>query len=98
MIAHIVFFKFKSKNKEENIDKVTHLLEELPFKISEILSMEVGVDFSKGERSMDLALYSIFEDDEMLERYRNHPDHLEVVKVIKEVTLETRVVDYLRHD
>ncbi len=94
MVVHIVMFRFKEENKEENIARVKRMLEALPDKIDSLRSMEVGVDFLRSERSMDLVLTSTFDDKEGLEAYRVHPAHQEVVALIKEVTLQSRVVDY----
>ncbi|RUM44607.1 MAG: Dabb family protein [Hydrogenimonas sp.] len=94
MVVHIVMFHFKEENKEENIAKVKGMLEALVDKIEPLKSMEVGVDFLHSERSMDLVLTSTFDDKEGLEAYRIHPAHQEVVAFIKEVTIESRVVDY----
>ena len=94
MVVHIVMFRFKDENKDENIEKVKSRLMALPEKIESLRSMEVGVDFLHSERSMDLVLTSTFDDRDGLESYRVHPAHQEVVSLIKEVTLESRVVDY----
>ena len=94
MVAHIVMFRFKDENKAENIEKVKSMLLALPEKIESLKSMEVGVDFLHSERSMDLVLTSTFDDKDGLEAYRVHPAHQEVVSFIKEVTVESRVVDY----
>lgn len=94
MIVHIVMFKFKDENKKENILKVKTLLEELVSKISVLKSMEVGIDFNQSERAFDLSLYSTFESKDNLKAYATHPAHLEVLALIREVTLESKVVDY----
>ncbi|WP_456452351.1 Dabb family protein [Hydrogenimonas sp.] len=94
MVVHIVMFRFKEDDKAANIKRVKALLEALPEKIPSLRSMEVGVDFLHSERSMDLVLTSTFDDREGLEAYRVHPAHQEVVALIKEVTTESRVVDY----
>jgi len=93
-VVHIVMFRFKEENKEANIVRVKEMLEALPEKIPSLRSMEVGVDFLHSERSMDLVLTSTFDDREGLDAYRVHPAHVEVVNVIKEVSEESRVVDY----
>ena len=94
MVVHIVMFRFENEEKEAHIRRVKEMLEALPGKISSLRSMEVGVDFSRSERSMDLVLTSTFDDRAGLESYRIHPAHQEVVALIKEVTQESRVVDY----
>jgi len=94
MIVHIVMFQFKEEQKSENIAKAKAMLEALVGKVGPLLSMEVGIDFSGSERAMDLSLISTFETKEALAEYAVHPAHLEVVAFIREVTTQSRVVDY----
>ena len=56
--------------------------------------MEVGINISQESRAMDLSLYSEFENEEGLNLYANHPEHLEVVKFIKSVATDSKVSDY----
>ncbi|MBD3831514.1 MAG: Dabb family protein, partial [Arcobacter sp.] len=67
-------------------------LEEL---IEGLKTMEVGINFTEADRAMDLSLYSTFESLQDLQNYAVHPEHLKVVEFIKEVTLESKVVDYV---
>jgi len=94
MVVHIVMFKFKEENKKRNIAKVQDKLEQLEQKIDGLKTMEVGINFNESERAMDLSLYSTFESEDDLKAYAVHPEHLKVVELIKEVTLESKVVDY----
>lgn len=96
MLVHIVMFQFKEENKEANLLRVKAMLDALPSKIDTLKSMEVGMDISRSERSFDLVLNSLFEDQEGLNEYAVHPAHLEVVSVIKEVTSLAKVVDYIQ--
>ncbi|HZF69241.1 Dabb family protein [Sulfuricurvum sp.] len=96
MLVHIVMFQFKEENKEANLARVKAMLEALPSKIDSLKSMEVGVDVSRSERSFDLVLTSIFENQAGLDFYVPHPAHQEVVSVIKEATSLSKVVDYIR--
>ena len=95
MIVHIVMFKFHDENKSENIKEVTKRLNALVELIPSLKSMEVGVNFTLSERAFDLSLYSTFESKEDLDAYAVHPEHLKVVELIKSVTLESKVVDYI---
>ena len=95
MIVHIVIFKFKNENQDENILRVTQELNDLLEKIDVLKSMEVGVNFTDSERAFDLSLYSTFETKEDLQAYAIHPEHLKVVALIKSVTSESKVVDYI---
>jgi hypothetical protein len=94
MVKHIVLFKFKDENKEENIQTVKEMLEALLDSVPTLKEMEVGVNFSKKERAMDLSLISSFDDISGLEKYATHPEHIKVLEFIKKVTIETKVSDY----
>lgn len=96
MLVHIVMFQFKEENKAENLARVKAMLEALPAQIDTLKSMEVGIDISHSERSFDLSLISVFDDQAGLDVYVPHPAHQEVVRIIKEVTLLSKVVDYIR--
>jgi len=94
MVKHIVMFNFENENKKENLEKAKMMLDALVGTIPSLKSMEVGINFSKEERAMDLSLYSEFNDKEGLDLYANHPEHLEVVRFIKSVAISSKVVDY----
>jgi len=95
-IVHIVMFKFYEEKREAHLKEVKEMLDALPEKIPTLRSMEVGIDFLHSDRSMDMVLTATFDDKEGLEAYRVHPAHQEVVARIKEVSQESRVVDYER--
>ena len=96
MIVHIVMFKFKDENKELNLEIVKKELLALESKIDSLKSMEVGIDFNQTDRAFDLALYSTFDTKDDLKIYATHPEHLKVVELIKKVTIESKVVDYIK--
>lgn len=95
MIVHIVMFKFRDESKESNIKEVVKRLNILVELIPELRLMEVGVNFTDSERAFDLSLYSTFETKEDLASYSIHPEHLKVVELIKSMTSESKVVDYI---
>jgi hypothetical protein len=88
-------FRFKDENKDSNIVKVKDRLESLEKSIDVLQNIEVGVNFNKSQRAMDLSLYSTFESEADLKIYATHEEHLKVISLIQEVTLESRVVDYI---
>ena len=88
-------FKFKEENKQASLVKVRAILEQLPKKIDELVSMEVGLNFDTADRAMDLSLYSTFKTEGDLESYAVHPAHIKVVEFIKTVVTESKVVDYI---
>lgn len=87
-------FKFKEENKASNLKIVEEKLNSLVSKIDELKCMEVGIDFNQSPRAFDLSLYSTFNSKEALSAYAVHEEHLKVVSLIKEVTSESKVVDY----
>ena len=94
MVKHIVMFSFKDENKKANLLKAKAMLEGLLESVPTLKNIEVGVNFAKEDRAMDLSLYSEFEDESALKSYALHPAHLEVVKFIKSVASASKVVDY----
>ena len=94
MVVHIVMFKFKDENKSSNIEKVKGMLNQLGKDLPMVKMMEVGVDFDQTQRAFDLSLYSKFDSKEDLKAYAVHEKHLDVVKFIKSVTTDVKVVDY----
>jgi len=96
MIVHIVTFKFKEEHKKANIIQAKQMLENLMGAVSTLRSIDVGVNFSKEERAMDLSIITVFESKEGLDAYAIHPEHLKVVDFIKTVVEYSKVVDYER--
>lgn len=100
MIRHIVTWKLKEtaegKTRQENAAVMKALLEDLPSKIDELKSAEVGVNILPRSNEMvsDVVLITECETEEDLKAYAGHPDHQKVVQFIKKVTEERRVVDY----
>ncbi|HOO12760.1 MAG TPA: Dabb family protein [Bacillota bacterium] len=98
MVKHIVAWKLKSfaggRDSKENARIMKERIEGLKDKIKEILQIEVGINVNSSSAAYDVVLYSEFQDVESLDVYQNHPDHLEVVAFVKEVTQDRIVVDY----
>jgi hypothetical protein len=98
MIKHIVLWKLhdtaEGHTKQENAVRAKQQLEALTKTIHDISHLEVGLDFSNGEASADIALYSEFDSREALERYQKHPDHQAVATFIAAIRSERHVIDY----
>ncbi|MRI84169.1 MAG: stress responsive protein [Nitratiruptor sp.] len=91
MVRHIVFMKFP----EFSLAQIAkEKLLSMKGNVEVLKEIEVGIDFSRSERSYDLALVTTFESKEDLETYRVHPYHQEIVQWLKEVGTQTKVVDY----
>ncbi|NGM84553.1 Dabb family protein [Paenibacillus sp. 7124] len=93
MIKHIVFFKLKD-GSEENVAKTVAVLRNMEGKIPQLLSLEIGQDILRTERSFDIALTATVASLEDLEQYQVHPAHKEVIAHINEVKELSLAVDY----
>lgn len=94
MIRHIVLFKFKPEITREQKNKLVEDLKSLKDKIPLIQRLEVGLDIGRKSNSFDLTLNADFNTWEDVEKYSIHPDHVMVVKSIKQVCEDTCKVDY----
>ena len=92
MIKHIVLWKIKEENKEENAKEIKKRLEALVPKIDDIKKLEVGVNENGGE--YDAALVSEFESYDDLKAYDGHPEHLKVRQFIRSIAVTRAAVDY----
>ena len=91
MIKHVVMWKFKEENREENIKKAREMLLALPPVISEIKKMQVYFDVTHSDASMDMMLDTEFLTVEDMKTYAVHPEHVKVSNFVRSV-VESRVV------
>ncbi len=94
MIRHIVFFKFKENISKQSKEKLIADLKNLKGKIPLVIELEVGIDIAFKPNSYDIALNSIFKTFDDLEEYAVHPDHMDVVKIVKELCESSVKVDF----
>jgi hypothetical protein len=98
MIKHIVLFKLKEFENEDQKavvrHKLTHSLLALKEKIEALKYIEVGQNYELITPSHDICLITHFETPDDLEIYRIHPEHLKVFELIKANTIGRVVVDY----
>ena len=92
MIKHIVMWKFK-ENEEENMKLFLEGLNKLKGIIPEIKNMETGININP-KNDYDAILISEFETMEDLEKYKNHPEHVKVSALCKEIRLDRQEIDY----
>ena len=92
MLKHVVTWKVKEENKQENMEKMKKMLEALVGVIDEIKSLQVGINENGGE--YDIILITDFENKEALQTYDAHPNHQEVRKFVRSVVESRVAVDY----
>jgi hypothetical protein len=90
------FKEFAENNgKLENMNIIKSRLEALVGKIPEIKKLEVGININKSPAAFDMTLYSEFENEEALEIYQKHPEHVKVSEFVTRVRDDRAVVDYI---
>ncbi len=98
MVKHIVFWTLREsaggRTAAENAREIKTRLERLNGRIPGLVHLEVGIDFSRGDASADVALYSELTDREALQGYRGHPEHVAAVQFINTVCATRMVADY----
>jgi hypothetical protein len=98
MVKHIVMWRLKDtahgNSAEVNARLIKEKLEALRSRISGLVSIEVGIDFSRTDSSADVLLYSEFVDRKALEGYQSHPEHEALKPFIGGASSERRLVDY----
>lgn len=96
MIKHIVVWSFKEGvDKEEQSLVIKEKLLGLKDKISQIKTMEVGINFNTSQGCADLVLVSEFESKEALDSYQKNPIHQAVgAEYIKPFVSGRTVIDY----
>lgn len=96
MIKHIVIWRLiDSVDKEKTAQIIKENLEELKFKIDELLEVKVGINFNDTEAASDIVLETVFNTKADLETYQAHPAHVAVGRdYVRPNVCERRVVDY----
>ncbi len=99
MIKHIVLWKLKAQaegaTKEQNIAIMKRELEALKKKIGQIRHLEVGKNIFPSDAAYDVALYSEFKNEQDLDIYQKHPEHLKIADFVAKIRESRVVVDYV---
>ena len=95
MVKHVVMFKFKGTDKErkEVAQKFADALLALPSQISELTSIEVGININPAEK-WDLVLTATAQTLEDVAKYSAHPAHVAAVAIIAPHKEDRACVDY----
>ncbi|MGF6976555.1 hypothetical protein QFZ94_005005 [Paraburkholderia sp. JPY465] len=98
MIKHIVMWDVRGETPQEKKD-TAHLVktafESLVGKVPGLTKLEVGMDVSGVDYACDVVLYTEFENQESLEAYASHPEHLRVKKALADCRVARHQVDYV---
>jgi len=95
MLKHIVMIKFNTNQDVEKLtDEFKRLLEALLTSVRSLKSMEVGQNISTKPSAYHLVLTALFDDEDGLNDYRSHPDHVKILHRLDETVEKVSVVDY----
>jgi CRISPR/Cas system CSM-associated protein Csm5 (group 7 of RAMP superfamily) len=86
MVRHIVMWKLLEENRDENGREMKKQLEALVGVVPGLRRAEVTFGFGAG--AFDICLYSELDDENALQVYQGHPEHLKVKKLVHAVTCE----------
>lgn len=96
MITHIVMWKFKD-GEEEKVNEFLNGLKGLKNVIPQIVDMEVGKNVND-KNDFDAALVLKVRTLADLEIYKNHPEHLKVSALCKQIRTDRKAVDFETKD
>lgn len=97
MVKHVVMWKMRgpsSEEKHEQSKRVRAALIALEGKIPGLTELQVGLSPGGGDEVSDVVLITTHEDWKALEEYQTHPEHKLAAKIIGELRVERRVVDF----
>ena len=94
MIRHIVMFRFNPSASAKDRANLIDALKGLKGKIELVKELEVGTDVGGKPNSYDIALNSVFETLDDVEEYAIHPDHVEVVTMVRSLCESSVKVDF----
>jgi len=98
MINHVVLFKLKEFENEDQKavvrNKIKNALLSLKDKVEELKYIEVGQNHELNSASFDICLITHFESLKDLDAYQVHPEHLNVVEIVKPNVASRAVVDF----
>lgn len=98
MIKHIVMWKLKEHaegaGREQDIARMKRELEALKTKIPQVRHIEVGMNIITSDAAYDVALYSEFANEQDLNIYLKHPEHLRIAEFVGKIRESRVVVDY----
>jgi hypothetical protein len=90
-LRHVVLFRFAPETTPDQVAALSEGLSGLPLKIAEIRAYRHGPDAGISATSWDYALIADFDSAEKFQAYRDHPDHVRVIREIIDPMAAERV-------
>jgi hypothetical protein len=96
-IRHVVMWRLATTDPAERAEQAAEVkarLESLPAVVPQLQRLEVGVN-ALPSGDFDVVLISDFADEEALQGYQEHPEHLKVAGYIRSVVGGRAAVDFM---
>lgn len=94
MLTHIVCWKYRPDTDDAQRREHRARLAALAGIIPDVISLKVGADILKLDRSFDTGLVATFADRDALDRYLDDPEHQKVVAFGRELSERVVSVDF----
>lgn len=85
MIIHLALFKWKQGTKQETIDNALQKVKQLKDKCEGIFHIFCGENYHKEAKGYTYGIVVIAQNQESLDRYRQHPNHKILAKDIEAI-------------
>lgn len=96
-IAHIVMWHLNGATplaRQQQAQQVVQAFEALRGQVPGLLQLEVGASLPDDEAAHDVAVYSVFESIEALNRYNEHPAHLQIKQLMGPMRAARNHIDF----
>lgn len=100
MIKHIVMWHVRGTSYADKATAIAQLkssFESLRGQIPGLLHLELGIDTSRIDYACDVVLYTEFDNQDSLNAYASHPEHLRVKQEVADLRTSRFQVDYTPH-
>lgn len=94
MIIHIALFKWKDNISEKQIHKIMADIRSLKSKITEVIDLYCGENFSQWSKGYTHAVIVKVQDRQSLDAYRDHPDHVPIAKEVETLEQDSIGIDF----
>jgi hypothetical protein len=98
LLRHVVSWKLAAEDNAAKVaaaETITAALTSLPALIPELRSLTVGSNVAYPETNWDLVLIADYDDQDGLEAYQVHPEHVAVASIIRPLVALKSSVDFL---
>jgi hypothetical protein len=94
MIRHVVLFKLKVGVTSDDLDRWLEMSRRAHTRIESVRAFSIGTDLAHLARSYDVAVVADFDSLDDIRAYAEHPEHLPVIELSRELSEHIASVDF----